>query len=559
MPLNVNPTVAKTNRRVTLLNDPYINPINNLLWTTGQDNRGFQYQIALDALPPGVTSDMIHQGQVWFVENTSTAYRLSLYVGEISVSTIQGVTVSGIPTYPKQALTSTSPSGAYWSTGLDVYSVSDSKYAVSGTIGVGNVVADTAAFNAAAQDMINNGSGVLMLPATTLNISSFPTLPATVSGLSYSVKGYGKNVSVINSYASSLSESLTVTAPTDFVTNAPEWSGFTIDGTNATNDAVGIHWSDVSYGSFRDILIHNFTATSGIGMFFHNQVGWTEGISMDSIELINNTTCIDFAISPNGFPSFDYWTVNSLYLGLSANQNGIVDEVSLGTQGGVNAGQVQHIGNSWTITSNCQTTYGTNNGVFFWLKGYSTWYNCTFNVRAEVDGSTSAGYNTHYPISMDATGPNVAYVEAVGTFMMEYFRSAYYGGGGYQFSFTGHTNLRGVYTTEAAFVVSNKGIATYIDNQPPPPTGGWATSVVPGQQFINYWGGDLQLLIPITMASGSTMSFVMQTYSITTSGAVILTAPQNQSFIFTLKMHSNDYMRIDLSSGTIGSTQAFWG
>ena len=535
-------------RKVTLTTGPQLHPFSSVQTATknyycnGVDTKGFQYEIDLQAMPPGVSIDQLGPNQVWWVEKRTSLYRLFLYAGVMDPTTRQ--------------IDSTVPIG---SSNQSVYYVGDSKYSVSGTIGVGNVAADTAAFNAAAQDMISNGSGVLMLPATTLNISSFPTFTSTDIGLNYAVKGYGKNVSVINSHATSLSGSLTVNAPTDFVASAPEWSGFTIDGTNATNDAVGIHWSDVSYGSFRDIMITNFAATSGIGMLFHNQVGWTEGISMDSIELINNTTCIDFAISPNGFPSFDYWTVNGLYLGLSANQNGIVDEVSLGTQGGVNAGQVQHIGNSWTVTSNCQTTYGTNNGVFFWLKGYSNWYNCTFNVRAEVDGSTSAGYNTHYPISMDATGPNVAYVEATGTFMMEYFRYAYYGGGGYQFSFTGHTNLRGTYTTEATFVVSNKGIATYVDNQPPPPTGGWAGSVVPGQQFINYWGADLQLLIPITMASGSTMSFVMQTYNISGPGSVILTAPHDQSFIFTVKMHSNDYMRIDLSSGSIGSTQAFWG
>jgi methyl-accepting chemotaxis protein len=115
MTLRNNPTVVKINRRVTLLNDPYINPLNNLFWTTGQDNRGFQYQIALDALPPGVTIDMVQQGQVWFIENTSTAFRLALYVGEISVSTIQGVTVSGVPT-TGQVLTATSISGATWTT-----------------------------------------------------------------------------------------------------------------------------------------------------------------------------------------------------------------------------------------------------------------------------------------------------------------------------------------------------------------------------------------------------------------------------------------------------------
>jgi len=134
MVLSSNTTVSQTSRRVTLLNDPYVNELNNLLWTTGQDNRGFQYQIALDVLPAGVTSDMIQQGQTWFIENTTTAYRLSLYVGEISVSTLNGVTVSGQPTIG-QALTAISISGATWTTisGLPGPTVSGYVLALSGT------------------------------------------------------------------------------------------------------------------------------------------------------------------------------------------------------------------------------------------------------------------------------------------------------------------------------------------------------------------------------------------------------------------------------------------
>jgi hypothetical protein len=138
MVLNSNTTVSQTSRRVTILNDPYVNELNNLLWTTGQDNRGFQYQIALDVLPAGVTSDMIQQGQTWFIENITTAYRLSLYVGEISVSTLNGVTVSGLPTSSGQVLTSTSVSGARWSasaavSGLPGPTVSGYILALSGT------------------------------------------------------------------------------------------------------------------------------------------------------------------------------------------------------------------------------------------------------------------------------------------------------------------------------------------------------------------------------------------------------------------------------------------
>ena len=82
MVLNTNASIVTTTRRVTLLNDPYVNPANNLLWTTGQDNRGFQYQIALDALPPQIAISQIRQGQVWFVENTTTAFRLKLFVND---------------------------------------------------------------------------------------------------------------------------------------------------------------------------------------------------------------------------------------------------------------------------------------------------------------------------------------------------------------------------------------------------------------------------------------------------------------------------------------------
>jgi len=70
-----------TSRRVTLLNDPYVNELNGLMWTQGQDNRGYQYQIALDLLPPGIDLGLIQQGQIWFISNDTTAYRLEKYLG----------------------------------------------------------------------------------------------------------------------------------------------------------------------------------------------------------------------------------------------------------------------------------------------------------------------------------------------------------------------------------------------------------------------------------------------------------------------------------------------
>ena len=68
-------------RRVTLLNNPYTNQTTNLPWCLGQDNRGYQYQITLDALPPGVNVNQVKKDQVWFINNAGAGYRLALYAG----------------------------------------------------------------------------------------------------------------------------------------------------------------------------------------------------------------------------------------------------------------------------------------------------------------------------------------------------------------------------------------------------------------------------------------------------------------------------------------------
>ena len=89
-----------TTRRVTLLNEPYLNDTNGLMWTQAQDNRGFQYQIALDVLPAGIDIGLIHQGQTWFVSNDSTAYRLQLFVGS-------GISIANYLTMPGDTFVAT--------------------------------------------------------------------------------------------------------------------------------------------------------------------------------------------------------------------------------------------------------------------------------------------------------------------------------------------------------------------------------------------------------------------------------------------------------------------
>jgi len=100
MALQYNTANTVTFRRVTLLNDPYTNELTGLPWVQGQDNRGFQYQITLDALPPGTTINSIAQGQVWFIDNETSAWRLKLWAGTVdNPITIASGNQSGINSY----------------------------------------------------------------------------------------------------------------------------------------------------------------------------------------------------------------------------------------------------------------------------------------------------------------------------------------------------------------------------------------------------------------------------------------------------------------------------
>lgn len=89
MTMNRRYTQTDSTKRVTFLNDPLINPDTDLYFTLAQDNKGFQYQIALDVLPPGTTSDHLTQGNQWFVENKTGLWR----------PTVWGGTGQGLPTY----------------------------------------------------------------------------------------------------------------------------------------------------------------------------------------------------------------------------------------------------------------------------------------------------------------------------------------------------------------------------------------------------------------------------------------------------------------------------
>lgn len=182
--------------------------------------------------------------------------------------------------------------------GSRIFNVRDTAFAGGakgdGVISTGAGTDDTAAIAAARAALINAGGGTLYFPpsAGAYKCTSLPDLqpPVATGPLPYAIRGAGSAVSVINLRGTSPAASLTVSNPNFNVDNAsdgaPTWSGFRIDGTGSTGGCSGLRWSDVSYPSFADVDIRNFT--TGDGMFFPNLYGWTEGVNMVSAVKISN-------------------------------------------------------------------------------------------------------------------------------------------------------------------------------------------------------------------------------------------------------------------------------
>ena len=74
-------------RRVILSTYPELHPFSNSqnaaqnYFCLANDMKGFQIEVDLQAMPPGVTINQLAPNQVWWVEKRTTLYRLYLYGG----------------------------------------------------------------------------------------------------------------------------------------------------------------------------------------------------------------------------------------------------------------------------------------------------------------------------------------------------------------------------------------------------------------------------------------------------------------------------------------------
>ena len=425
------------------------------------------------------------------------------------------------------------------------YWINDPTYATAGPVGVGNTLADTTALNNAADAAIAAGSGVVQIPAGTFQISSWPHFTTSGGLLPFAIRGMSSQLTTLKSYATSLATSLTITAQAALANGSGGWGGFTIDGTNATGTAVGISWSDVSQVLFEDMLITNFTGASQVAMYFYNQLGFSERVTMNSVILSNNTTAMDFAVGTGGYASFDYWNVLSLSLTINANQNGIVDEIGLGTLGG--AGQIQHVGCNWNMVVNANTG-ATNTGILFYFKGDSLWYHCGFVIRGETDGG-SVGH-----VSFNMAGNASACFQGFGTF----FLSGSWQAPVLNFAQQLQNQLSGIVsvpnstylsTSPQTVSISTQGFARQVG------TGPGSITLTSGTAYQNTSGVDLWLIISInSTAAAATAKMLKQFFSISTAptNLVWAAAAAGETSSISVILQANNYIRIDLVNATFG-------
>lgn len=513
---------------------------------------------------------------------------------------------------------------------------------------IGNDTADdTTAFATCAAAMVTAGRGVFYMPAGRYKVTSLPSLvPIVATGpLTYAVRGEGSGVSVIHHIGTTFGSSFTVSNPSFnpgnglASTGAPIWSGFTIDGTSSSGGASGLRWGDISYPSFIDVEMINFS--TGDGWFWSNGYGWCEGVNMLQCKSLYNKNEVRFdvgsgrqlgtitttlssgssytsiavsggvseaigsgqslviavapsvAVNPDGtgavftqtvvtsgavsagatsipvtsftagasypsgtarvhfggYGSYDYWTIESLFIQGNADQHGWVSEVSRGL--GQN---IARIGSKIRCTGNFRAG-GTNSGKLFWIKGDDSYSDTEWDFTCETGGSGVY----HKALQIDS---GVGSISGHGIWSAYGFETATFAGGTYQWGFTGLANVKGVTDLSSSIIFRQTRKPGYINcnSGVSPSRGGTAASPVAGQypntvttgtSWQNTVGVDQMVHVTFTFTGSGTASFNVDVWNGLPAGTTMLNGTTGQVLTLSFIHYHLMWARVDFTNATV--------
>lgn len=244
-----------------------------------------------------------------------------------------------------------------------------------------------------------------------------------------------------------------------------------------------------------------------------------------------------------GFPSFDYWNINSLNLNGQANQNGWVEDVPLGqTQ------QIVNVGSKIRVVGNFQTG-SSNSGKAMWLKGGSYFdKSVVWEWAVEADGSTTP----HLSVQMDNSG---AFLTGAGMMLFSEMAAGSYAGGIYQFEPYGLVNLTGLTTASPNNSPIDMRGSNRLNAYSPKPT--WAPTVTSGTAFQNTrYDTNIVLLVELDFTTTGTVSSNVDGSSGLSAGAVTETTASGQKKVVRLPVPARNYARVDWTgTATVANTQ----
>ena len=341
------------------------------------------------------------------------------------------------------------PGGEWQAVGAPPLAVYVDGYGADST----GATASDAAVAAAVRALGGAGGSLIFGPGVYRLVAPIPTL-----GPAQGIRGQGKGVTTLAFHGSGA----LVYARDPGAYSGPAaggspkvggvFSGFTIDGANASGAASGLHYGDLLGGRIENVGIQNFSRPGCVGLHMDCVVTWCERTNVE-VELINNAVGALFDSHIKGQKTYSdasyAYSVYQLTLTVNADQDGVVVQngsTFVGTD-------VTVRGNFYTGPKNTGTAFTIGDDASGLVSRFSA---SRLDWQVETDGYTGV---SHAALKLGARG-QISDCYGVLNFL---------GGNGVpfgdasvpagQFAFSGYTNVPGVVDASSGVAALSAGSA----------------------------------------------------------------------------------------------------